>query len=67
MKVEEAIKTLELTPEDRVFIHYYGKADDETYLIQDLDKDILKKKIKLIQGNWGGVTYGYGCYRFILH
>ena len=66
MKVKEAIVELKLEPEDRIFIHYYGKVGDETCLIQDLDKNILKKKIKKIYGNYGGKAYGYSCYRFIL-
>lgn len=66
MKVKEAIKELEISPEDTIFIRQYNKVGEDIYIVQDLDKSILNKKIKLIQGNYGGKEYGYCCYRFIL-
>lgn len=63
----EAIKMMELSNNDEIFIHTQNKADD-TFCskVDELNSDLLKKNVVLIQGNYGGMEHNYGCYLFIL-
>lgn len=66
MKLKEVIKSLQLNPEDRIFIRRYQKDDEEVIQIQDIDKATLNRKVKIAQHYYGGMEYAYNCWRFIL-
>ena len=68
MKLKDAIKEIGLQDDDTVFIHIYGKVNiDRKFTVGELDSMLLKKKVRLIQGNFGGMEHDYKCYRFILN
>lgn len=68
MKLREAIKLLDLLPDEEIFIHIYQKNDFANGLIavKDVSKKDLKRETINIQRNHGGTEYGYCHYQFIV-
>lgn len=67
MKLKDAINELGLAPNEDIFVHIYGKNEDDIiYKVQDVDSKLLKRIVKVVHKNYGGIEYNYRCYRFIL-
>ena len=66
-KLKEVIKKLNLKPEEEVFIHYYGKGDEDQKLcVEEIDSKTLNKIVVLVNKNFGGVECNYSSNRFII-
>lgn len=70
MSISLAIKELNLSSDDVVFIHKYSTSmkEDKKYTVEELllDTELLKKKIMLVNKNYGGVEYNYSAWLFII-
>ena len=66
VKLKYVIKELKLKPDDKVFIRFYKKPEEQLLLVSEINSAILDKPVKLIQHHYGGRKYEYNCYRFIL-
>ena len=50
-----------------MFIHYYGKGDEDQKLcVEEIDSKTLNKIVVLVNKNFGGIECNYSSYRFII-
>lgn len=65
ISIREFIKKYDLSDETTVFILRLGARKTEEYLVKEIPKKLLGKKLTIVQPNRGGKAHKYGCYLLI--